>query len=87
MGPRPKGFTIDRIDVNGNYEPGNCRWANGQIQSRNRRDRYVVEYEGVIYTLTDLANLRGLSLQSLHYFYRTRGLPIEQAVARAGKRE
>jgi hypothetical protein len=38
MGPKPSPrHTIDRIDVNGNYEPGNCRWVAGATQQRNRR--------------------------------------------------
>lgn len=42
MGEAPQGLELDRIDNNGNYEPGNCRWTTRSVQMSNRRSRRQV---------------------------------------------
>jgi len=65
MGPRPVRTTLDRIDVNGNYEPGNCRWATASEQQSNRRNSIILEFNGESLSLADWSGRLGILLTTL----------------------
>lgn len=60
-----QGYSIDRINVNGNYEPGNLRWADWKTQCRNTRRNRFVEYDGVKFLITHAAKRIGISAAAL----------------------
>ena len=57
--------TIDRIDVNGNYEPSNCRWADALTQARNKRNNVFLTINGRTQIMADWQRETGLSPYSL----------------------
>ncbi len=79
MGDRPPGFSLDRIDNNGNYCKSNCRWATRQEQARNKRNIKFYTMNGETLMLTDWANKTGISLKYLSQRI-IRGASIEDAI-------
>lgn len=76
----PKGkCTIDRIDVNGDYSPENCRWVDRVIQANNKRNNVTFEYKGERRRLKDLANIAGITYQGFMRRINS-GWTVEEAV-------
>jgi hypothetical protein len=80
MGPKPVGMTLERLDVNKGYQPGNCVWADSHTQSRNRTNTVFVTYNGERMVLKDCAIVAGVSYKSLHRRVKYRGQTADEAV-------
>lgn len=80
VGPRPSlKHSLDRINNDGNYEPGNVRWADAQTQSRNRRTSRNLTYQGVTRSIGEWAELLNIDQKVLDNRLYTLRWPIERA--------
>lgn len=60
-----KNYSIDRIDVNGNYEPGNVRWADSKTQNRNKRNNVYLSYNEETKTISEWAEITGIKYTTI----------------------
>ena len=74
-----ENLTIDRINVNGNYEPNNCRWTDMKIQANNKTNNKYLEYQGRVQTLSQWCEELGLDYYRTKARLNTCGMTVEQA--------
>ncbi len=81
MGLRPaRGYELDRIDNDGNYEPGNCQWATRTEQNNNKRSNTLLAWEGRVQTLQQWADEVGVSSSLLCQRIGRLGWPLGEAL-------
>lgn len=67
MGKIPdNSYSIDRIDVNGDYSPENCKWSSRKEQANNRRNSVIVEYHGRSQTISQWSEETGIGYHELY---------------------
>lgn len=81
MGKRPgPGYSLDRIDSDKGYEPGNCRWATATEQARNRRYCISLTFDGQTRLLSEWADITGFGRKTIHDRIYRRGWSIDRAL-------
>ncbi len=67
------GLQIDRINVNGGYNPDNCRWVTAKENARNRRDNVRLIVDGISKTASEWAEIAGVSRFTVYWWVKEKG--------------